>query len=273
MVMSSAASTTDVELDELKIQTPLTPESVDTNSTALPEESLDTAVPLEAVVARDLLESMGNSFNDLVETFQNLEIGITAIAHGEEHPSYKVPLSDDILALQTTADLCADRHRKALDEIERILKELPDSLIQTIVQEVDKEIDAEINKLVKQEVEAYLNSAMPDDVRNEVEAAEKDLVKAQCELQNLESRRLNGRLKKRHGKRPLHPIYMKNGEISINFPKTFDQLTDLNDVNCKALIQDYELPPQADAPHKENLNRFMLFCGVEYQKVISPTSP
>jgi len=66
---------------------------------------------------------------------------------------------------------------------------------------------------------------------------------------------------------PLGTIHMTDGTVSRYYPKDLEGLFKLDADTTKALMSDYQLPIQDSNSQDHNLNRFMQFCGVQYQLV------
>jgi len=62
---------------------------------------------------------------------------------------------------------------------------------------------------------------------------------------------------------------MTDGTVSRHYPKDLECLFKLDAETTKALMSDYELPLSSSDTHSQDysLNRFMHFCGVQYQLV------
>lgn len=60
---------------------------------------------------------------------------------------------------------------------------------------------------------------------------------------------------------------MTDGTVSRHYPKDLESLFKLDDEITKALMSDYKLPHSDSDSQDHNLNRFMRFCGVQYQLV------
>jgi len=60
---------------------------------------------------------------------------------------------------------------------------------------------------------------------------------------------------------------MTDGTISRHYPKDLESLFKLDAETTNALMSDYELPTSDSNSQDYNLNRFMQFCGVQYQLV------
>jgi len=86
-----------------------------------------------------------------------------------------------------------------------------------------------------------------------------------------ESRRANAQLRiGKNDDRPspqLATIHMTDGTVSRHYPKDLEGLFKLDAETTKALMSDYELSSSDTHSQDYNLNRFMHFCGVQYQLV------
>jgi len=60
---------------------------------------------------------------------------------------------------------------------------------------------------------------------------------------------------------------MSDGMVSRHYPKDLKSLFMLDAETTKALLSDYEVPASDSDSQDHNLNRFMYFCGVQYQLV------
>jgi len=60
---------------------------------------------------------------------------------------------------------------------------------------------------------------------------------------------------------------MTDGTVSRHYPKDLKSLFMLDAETTKALLFDYKLPNSDSNSQDHNLNRFMHFCGIQYQLV------
>jgi len=164
------------------------------------------------------------------------------------------------------------RHREAIAEIQGILDELLQSqVVDNIRKEVEREITEQMDKLVQERVAECLKIHIPQELQDEVARSKRELKQVRLELHDSESRRANANLRidKNDDKPapPLATVHMRDGNVSRHYPKDLESLFKLDAETTKALMSDYELPNSDSNSHDYNLNRFMHFCGVQYQLV------
>ncbi|KAF9460733.1 hypothetical protein BDZ94DRAFT_1169090 [Collybia nuda] len=158
-------------------------------------------------------------------------------------------------------------HTEALAEIQLILNNLLETeYFEHLKKQVNQEIEDQIDQLVKEQVAIGLDSHIPQNLQDEVIQQKVELENLQMQLHNSESRRANACVKADEGAGTLHTIYMTNGQVSRHFPKTLEDLFNLDAETCKEMMRDYGLTDITDAQDR-NLNYFMQFCGVTYRIV------
>ncbi|KAK0195830.1 hypothetical protein F5146DRAFT_1027229 [Armillaria mellea] len=181
----------------------------------------------------------------------------------------KIGLANDI---ETITNDIADQdkdHKKALHEIELLLKDFLDKQVfDALKAQVEEDINKEIDHLVEIHVKDHLKHHIPEAVKIEVQKCKSDLELEHRRLHNSESKRANSLLRQRDGNVLLNTIYADdgNGEVSKNFPRTLQDLFDLDATMCKSLATEYGLSGVSDSREK-NLNLLLRFFGIAYQMV------
>ncbi|KIK61249.1 hypothetical protein GYMLUDRAFT_43311 [Collybiopsis luxurians FD-317 M1] len=172
----------------------------------------------------------------------------------------------DIQKIRQDLDGIEKGHANGTQEIKLLMDDLvKKTSLAEIQKQVDEEIKQNMDSLIKEEVKTYLEQAIPSKIQQELQDRKKELDEVNRDLHNSESKRLNSLLRERNRHEPLRNIYRSNGEVSKHFPKTLDDLFNIDATTCKTLVQDYNL--EVSASKDGNLNRFMVFCGVQYQMV------
>ncbi|KAF5343879.1 hypothetical protein D9757_014108 [Collybiopsis confluens] len=137
--------------------------------------------------------------------------------------------------------------------------------LDVIRKQVDDEIKDKLGLLIQEEVQEYLKQEMPSKLGKDLQKMNTELDELHRDLHNSESKRMNSFLREKNPHEPLQTICKSDGKVSEYFPKTLDELFNLDDKACKALVQDYGL--EVSSSKDGNLNRFMVFAGVQYQMV------
>lgn len=162
--------------------------------------------------------------------------------------------------------------RKQNEQIEEIKVLLENALQHEITEHLRALIEAgvleQIDQAVKTRVAAELPNVLPRSLQEEVMFYRKQLQDVQRELHNSESRRANSLLRtsKTNLTEELHTIYKNNGTISPLFPKNLNELFSMDMDTARQLLEEYGLWDPTKSREK-NLNKFMQFCGVNYQLV------
>ncbi|KAJ3846351.1 hypothetical protein EV368DRAFT_69990 [Lentinula lateritia] len=148
---------------------------------------------------------------------------------------------------------------------------IEEKALEKIKEQVNKEIEDNMDMIVKEEVQAYLQSTISSELQQELRERKKELDEVHRDLHNSESKRLNSLLNERSIDEPLHTIYCSDGKISKHFPKTVHELTSFDADTCKTLVTDYGIESPEGTSKRGNLNRFMVFCGLQLS-IIRTTS-
>ncbi|KAK0459095.1 uncharacterized protein EV420DRAFT_302987 [Desarmillaria tabescens] len=182
----------------------------------------------------------------------------------------KTGLAKDIEAI--TADIAdQDKERKqGLKEIQLLLDDFLDKeILEALRAQVEEEINKEIDHLVEIHVKERLEQHhIPEAVKLEVQERKSALEREHRRLHNSESKRANSLLRQRDGNVLLNTIYADDGEgeVSKDFPRTLNDLFDLDATISKSLATEYKLPGVSDSREK-NLNLLLRFFGIAYQMV------
>ncbi|KAJ3793224.1 hypothetical protein GGU11DRAFT_422159 [Lentinula aff. detonsa] len=234
---------------------------------------------------------MHESLNALEQILQNLAEGQNSGLLADKGQLNEIEeIHKDLTAIQKN-------QVDGTEEIELLMKNFLDQkAVEKIEEQVNQEIQRDMDKLVKEEVQAYLQSAISSELQEELLQRKKELDEAHCELHNSESKRLNSLLSERNVNEPLHNIYCSNGKISEHFPKTlnelfaydgqlslsidsFDRDTESEVLlflhaadTCKTLVKDYNIDSPEGTSKRGNLNRFMVFCGLQLSMIANSTS-
>ncbi|KAF8806600.1 hypothetical protein BYT27DRAFT_7191158 [Phlegmacium glaucopus] len=160
------------------------------------------------------------------------------------------------------------RHKAAIEEIQGILDGLLQSeVLANIKKEVDREIAEQMDKLVQEGVTKCLKTHIPQELQDEVAVSKGELKKVRLALHDSESRRANANLRISKKEDPLGTIHMTDDTVSRHYPKDLESLFSLDAETTKALMSDYNLHNSDSDSQDHNLNRFMHFCGIQYQLV------
>ncbi|GLB37352.1 hypothetical protein LshimejAT787_0404030 [Lyophyllum shimeji] len=218
--------------------------------------------PLNTSSTGDLITSLKATSLSLGDIFEKLQSQTTEVA-----TLGQTGIAPEIKRLHRQLKEQDELHREGIAEIHLILKDcLETQLFEHLKQQAQREIEAEIDGLVREQVAECLKTIIPQDLQDEVAAQKSELEELRIQLHNSESRRANASLRANQPNEILHVIYMSNGEVSKHYPKSLQDLFDLDSETSKALMVDYELPDISEAGDR-NLNRFIQFCGVSYQMV------
>ncbi|KAF8648491.1 hypothetical protein AX16_006201 [Volvariella volvacea WC 439] len=159
----------------------------------------------------------------------------------------------------------ARHHKEAIQEIEVMLANFEfNGIVQQLRKEVEDEVNRQIEAVVKQQVAEYLQKLPTVQMQApEIDQVEKELLAKKRELHNLESRRLNRCIDPANKDKQLHTMLMTNGKVSKHFPKTCGEIQKLSMEDSQELLKDYGIQTSS-IKREENINRFMLFCGIDY---------
>ncbi|KAJ3737569.1 hypothetical protein DFJ43DRAFT_6146 [Lentinula guzmanii] len=205
---------------------------------------------------------MHESLNALEQILQNLAEGQNSGLLADNGQLNEIEeIHKDLTAIQKN-------QVDGTEEIELLMKNFLDQkAVEKIEELVNQEIQRDMDNLVKEEVQAYLQSAISSELQKELLQRKKELDEAHCELHNSESKRLNSLLSERNVNEPLHNIYCSNGRISEHFPKTLNELFAYDADTCKTLVKDYNIDSPEGTSKRGNLNRFMVFCGLQLSMI------
>ncbi|KAK0226341.1 hypothetical protein IW262DRAFT_1361412 [Armillaria fumosa] len=222
--------------------------------------------PPEIMAARNAFTAIQNATTTLDDVLDkmidyNYHVGILGS---------KTELANDIETMtKDIADQDKD-HEKALLEIKLLLDDFLDNrVINALKAQVEEDINKEIDHLVEIHVKERLEQRhIPEAVKTEVQKCKSDLEREHRRLHNSESKRANSLLRQRDGNVLLNTIYADdgNGDVSKNFPRTLQDLFDLDATKCKSLATEYKLPGVSESREK-NLNLLLRFFGIAYQMV------
>jgi len=177
-------------------------------------------------------------------------------------------LSKELAEIRKGLESVDVKHAYGQEEIGLLMDKLmKEQAIDELRGQVNKEITLNMDKLVKEEVEAYLQNTIPLNLQQDVQKSKKELDEVSRELHNSESKRMNALLREKNRHEPIHTIFRSNGTISEHFPKTLEDLFNIDASTCKALVNDYDIESPDGTSKDGNLNRFMQFCGVQFQMV------
>ncbi|KAJ4483581.1 hypothetical protein J3R30DRAFT_1800784 [Lentinula aciculospora] len=211
--------------------------------------------------AQHSIEMMHENLEALEQTLRNLADGRGLLAENSELDSELQKIYDDLATINKN-------QVDGTEEIELLMhKFLNETAMKRIEEEVNKEIQDNMDKLVKEEVEAYLETAISLQLQKDLLQRKKELDQVHRNLHDSESKRLNSLLSERNINEPMHTIYRSNGEISKHFPKTLNELFSFDADTCKALVIDYDIDSPEGTSRRGNLNRFMVFCGLQLSMI------
>ncbi|KAJ8454553.1 hypothetical protein ONZ45_g19260 [Pleurotus djamor] len=120
-----------------------------------------------------------------------------------------------------------------------------------------------IEDAVKEQVAACLAVEMPQELQDEVARTKTELDEAQRLLHNAQSQAANELLRENENEK-MSTIYTNDGQIHEKYPKTLKELFGLEDAVVRELLIAYQVHEVTESK-LENLNRFIQFCGVQYQ--------
>ncbi|KAJ3930379.1 MAG: hypothetical protein NXY57DRAFT_315046 [Lentinula lateritia] len=195
------------------------------------------------------------------ENLNAFEESLRNITHGHLDNS---ELDNELEEIRKALALIKEDQVHGTEEIELLMKNFIDEkALERIREQVNKEIEGNMDMIVKEEVQAYLHSSISSQLQQELRERKKELDEVHRDLHNSESKRLNSLLNERSINEPLHTLYCSDGKISKHFPKTVHELTSFDADICKALIADYGIDSSESTTKRGNMNRFMVFCGLQ----------
>ncbi|KAF9075656.1 hypothetical protein BDP27DRAFT_1415427 [Rhodocollybia butyracea] len=205
------------------------------------------------------------SIGTMKESLDNLD-GILNRFMARHESTDSDQLSDELKGIRNELNVIQKTQSDGTEFINLLMQDLlAAKSIEVLQKQVDEEIKADMDKVVKEEVDAYFRTAVPSQLVKNLKDRKLELEKARRDLHNSESKRLNALLREKNLHSPLHTLYRSNGSVSDHFPKSLDELFSMDAATCKALVNDYEI--ENSTSRDGNLNRFMVFCGVQYQMV------
>lgn len=222
--------------------------------------------PPEIMAARDAFTAIKNATTTLDDVLDkmidyNYHVGILGS---------KTELANDIETISNDIDDQDKEHKKALHEIKLLLDDFLDKqVINALKAQVEEDINKEIDHLVEIHVKEHLEQRhIPEAVKTELLGRKSTLELEHRRLHNSESKRANSLLRQKDGNMLLNTIYADdgNGEVSKDYPRTLNDLFDLDAPMCKSLATEYKLPGVSDSREK-NLNLLLRFFGIAYQMV------
>ncbi|KAF7297961.1 hypothetical protein HMN09_01017000 [Mycena chlorophos] len=174
-------------------------------------------------------------------------------------------IAKDIQSLRVQLQDQDQRQREGIQEIGLILgRVLNTEVIELMRERAEEEIARELDQLVEAQVTACLQDLIPEELQVEVAEQEKYLEEIRRDLHNSESRRANALLRSDDPSAQLQSIYKADGTMPDNFPRTLQELFEMDVSTSQELIEEYELAEGSDS-RERNLNRLMAFVNVKYQ--------
>ncbi|KAG5731751.1 hypothetical protein E4T56_gene805 [Termitomyces sp. T112] len=218
--------------------------------------------PLDTFSVTDVLDDLKSASESLSNIYEKLEIQTSDVAKRGQ-----IGITSEIKRFQRQLKEQDQIHRDGIAEIQLILKDCLETQLFAHLKEIaQREIEAEIDRLVQEQVAECLATMIPLSLQDKIVEQRMELEELRINLLNSENRRANASLRMNQPDTNLHEIYMSNGKVSERYPRTLQDLFDLDSETSKALLVDYELADVSDTRDR-NLNRFMQFCGVNYQMV------
>ncbi|KNZ73951.1 hypothetical protein J132_09026 [Termitomyces sp. J132] len=240
-----------------QLSSPLTP-------TTSPDQCIAAIriTPLDTFSVTDVLDDLKSASESLSNIYEKLEIQTSDVAKRGQ-----IGITSEIKRFQRQLKEQDQIHRDGIAEIQLILKDCLETQLFAHLKEIaQREIEAEIDRLVQEQVAECLATMIPLSLQDKIVEQRMELEELRINLLNSENRRANASLRMNQPDTNLHEIYMSNGKVSERYPRTLQDLFDLDSETSKALLVDYELADVSDTRDR-NLNRFMQFCGVNYQMV------
>lgn len=171
-----------------------------------------------------------------------------------------------------------EENEKAIEAIKALLED-PEGLRASVTEELKEEIEREMNDIIEaklaEEVTKSLEQHTSMELQNKLDHIMEQIVLAQRELHNAESRRANCLLRLDQPRAALTPLFKPNEDQACpSFPKSLSALFALDDAAIQNLCVEYGLPV-ATAPHARdtNMNEFLRYIGVQYQMEPVPGGP
>ncbi|KAJ3720099.1 hypothetical protein C8R42DRAFT_672675 [Lentinula raphanica] len=213
------------------------------------------------IEAQHSIGMMNESLNTLEHILQRLSEGQDS---GQGAFAGNDRLDEEIKQIHKDLEAIRKNQTDGVEEIDLLMKKfLEETAEAKLKDEVNQEIERGLDGLVRDEVQAYLQDKISPKMQEQFEQRKKELEKAHRELHNSESKRLNSLLSERNIKEPLHTIYNAQDKISEHFPKTLKDLVAYDADTLQALIKEYGIDSPDNTTKRGNLNRFMVFCGLQ----------
>ncbi|KAF8627659.1 hypothetical protein AX15_004351 [Amanita polypyramis BW_CC] len=197
--------------------------------------------------ARQLLNPMMNTFDGIQKE----------IAHGGTlHP--------DVQKLYEEMDKQENVNSRWMNEIQILEDHFRSSGVYEGLEDlVRKEMGKEIDAIVEEQVAKALGKLISKEQQDAISDINRALEQTKIKLDNSESRRANAALENGGSNSLLNMIKMTDGNVSIHFPKTLQDLSSLDEETVRELMVDYKLS-SPDDPIPLSLNKFTLFCGLSH---------
>ncbi|KAF5348714.1 hypothetical protein D9758_006756 [Tetrapyrgos nigripes] len=235
--------------------------------TSFSSSTLSSPAPSpEVLYAQQSVEHIENGIRGLDVTFETLigQIMHSGMVAGD------AGVAAEIQEIRSRLEDQEKKHKDGLDEIDLIMKDFMEGeIIDQLQKQVEEEVNTDLDRLVKEETARALETLVPAQLQNNVQEKKAELERVRTKLHNSESRRANSLLRDRNLTEKLHTLYKADGTVSPLFPKTLQDLFALDAKTSHDLVREYDLPKPLDEDRDNNLNRFMVFCGVQYQKLQS----
>ncbi|KAF9443794.1 hypothetical protein P691DRAFT_778668 [Macrolepiota fuliginosa MF-IS2] len=235
-----------------------------TTAANTPKVGRDVVHQPSASTTRDAYANLAGALGSLAGNYdalhgQTMQIALlgTEIGNAQDVKEFRQQIREQDL-----------RHKEGIAEIQNIIDHILRNEGDEMKTQVNQEIANQIDEIVKDQVAQCLKEHIPEDLQLEIAKNKQEYEELQLALHNSEARRLNGTLRANNPDETLHTIYMSNGSISPRFPKDLGSLFDLDADTVRALMVDYGLTSVSNI-RDVNLNKFMQFCGVRYQLVVT----
>ncbi|KAG6861705.1 hypothetical protein C0995_013274 [Termitomyces sp. Mi166 len=198
--------------------------------------------PLDTFSVADVIDSLKSASESLSNIYEKLENQTSDIAKRGQ-----IGVTSEIERFQRHLKEQDQIHKDGIAEIQRksllfahlkdIGKNYQGSLHHILTLEIaQREIEAEIDQLVQKQVAECLATMIPQDLQDEIATQKVELEEFRINLLNSlntrlehsENRRTNASLKLDQPDMNLCEIYMTNGQVSEKYPKTLQELFDLD---------------------------------------------
>ncbi|TFY57456.1 hypothetical protein EVJ58_g7010 [Rhodofomes roseus] len=236
---------------------------------------------VEAGTYRQLVNREGSRFRALMAAQLNAAAGSAPAEKAFGEFAQQITKLSQLGAELETAEI-VNRLRKMMDvEDERLEKEiegikvLQDEVIKKDVIEhlkiaVENDVSDLIDQLVAEQVTILLPDHIPSALLDELARHKRELDEVEVDLHNSESRLANAQIRTSDLTEQLRTIQRADKTVSQHFPADLQGLIAMDDASVKSLMRYYALSDISDSQDR-NLNRLMLFLGLSYQLVRSPT--